>query len=211
MQWPYWSAAFSRGILYTKEEATVSWNSFQTKTLIKNKPVYALVISPGLDTLLIDEICLNQKILSYLQKQPTEVFCKKRCSWKFRKIHRESLVLESLFNKENTEHLWAAASVLIRWNLKLNLFVKEWWETTFQPNKKGGWVCQPFILSQPTHWRNTTTWRRIRRYQQTLRCCFRFRFAVFRWGESIIQNSWPQFPSIKGIQSMFILQVMQRK
>ena len=27
---------------------------------------------------------------SYWQKQPLEMFCKKRCSWKFRKIHRNT-------------------------------------------------------------------------------------------------------------------------
>ena len=31
------------------------------------------------------------------QKQPPEVFCKKRCSEKFHKIHRKTSVLESLF------------------------------------------------------------------------------------------------------------------
>ena len=31
------------------------------------------------------------------QKQPPEVFCKKRCSQKFRKIHRKTPVPESLF------------------------------------------------------------------------------------------------------------------
>ena len=31
------------------------------------------------------------------QKQPPEVFCKKRCSQKFRKIHRKAPVPESLF------------------------------------------------------------------------------------------------------------------
>ena len=29
--------------------------------------------------------------------QPTEVFCKKRCSYKFRKIHRKTAVPETLF------------------------------------------------------------------------------------------------------------------
>ena len=33
------------------------------------------------------------------QKQPPEVFYKKRCSYKFRKIHRKTPVPESLFNK----------------------------------------------------------------------------------------------------------------
>ena len=32
------------------------------------------------------------------QKQPLEVFCKKRCSWKFRKIHRKTTVPESTYN-----------------------------------------------------------------------------------------------------------------
>ena len=34
------------------------------------------------------------------QKQPPEVFCKKRCSEKFRKIHRKTHVPEPLFKKE---------------------------------------------------------------------------------------------------------------
>ena len=34
----------------------------------------------------------------FVQKQPPELFCKKISSWKFRKFHRETHVLESLFN-----------------------------------------------------------------------------------------------------------------
>ena len=34
-----------------------------------------------------------------LQKQPLEEFCKKRCSHKFRKFRRKTLVFKSLFNK----------------------------------------------------------------------------------------------------------------
>ena len=33
-----------------------------------------------------------------LQKQPPEVFCKKRCSLKFRQFQRKTSVLKSLFN-----------------------------------------------------------------------------------------------------------------
>ena len=74
------------------------------------------------------------------QKQPLEVFCKKRCSWKFWKIHRKRPVSESLFiimlqvpstgifnefreifkNTFFTEHLWSTASLR---NLKLLLIV----------------------------------------------------------------------------------------
>ena len=43
------------------------------------------------------------RMLSYpfslVKKQPPEVFCQKRCSWRFHKIHRETPVPESLFNK----------------------------------------------------------------------------------------------------------------
>ena len=35
----------------------------------------------------------------YFQKQPQDLFCKKRCSHKFRKFHRKIPVLESLFNE----------------------------------------------------------------------------------------------------------------
>ena len=33
------------------------------------------------------------------QEQPRELFCKKRCSLKFRKFHRKTSVLKSLFNR----------------------------------------------------------------------------------------------------------------
>ena len=36
------------------------------------------------------------KLVTELQKQPPEVFCKKRCSEKFGKIHRKTLVPETL-------------------------------------------------------------------------------------------------------------------
>ena len=35
--------------------------------------------------------------ISYWQKQPLEMFCKKRCSWKFRKIRRKTPLPEPLF------------------------------------------------------------------------------------------------------------------
>ena len=35
----------------------------------------------------------------FVQKQPPEVFCKKRCSCKFRKFHKKASVLESPFHK----------------------------------------------------------------------------------------------------------------
>ena len=37
--------------------------------------------------------------LDLIQKQPPEMFCKKRCSQKFHKIHKKTPVPESLFNK----------------------------------------------------------------------------------------------------------------
>ena len=36
---------------------------------------------------------------SSIQKQPPEVFCERRCSWKFRKIHRKTPAPESLLSK----------------------------------------------------------------------------------------------------------------
>ena len=40
-----------------------------------------------------------QRSPAFVQKQPLEVFCKKRCSEKFCKFHRKTSVLESLFNR----------------------------------------------------------------------------------------------------------------
>ena len=34
-----------------------------------------------------------------VQKQPSEAFCKKMCSWKFQKIHRKTPVPETFFDK----------------------------------------------------------------------------------------------------------------
>ena len=39
-----------------------------------------------------------QRSPGFVQKQPLEVFGKKRCSEKFRNFHRKTPVLESLFN-----------------------------------------------------------------------------------------------------------------
>ena len=47
------------------------------------------------------------KLISF-QKQSLEVFFKKRCSYKFHKIHRKTPMSESLF----TEHLWKTASII---------------------------------------------------------------------------------------------------
>ena len=45
----------------------------------------------------IAETSLNRFVsVSYLKKQPPELFCRNRCSYKF---YRKTLVLESLFNK----------------------------------------------------------------------------------------------------------------
>ena len=46
----------------------------------------------------------------YFQKQPPEVFCKKRCSWKVRKFHRKIPVLESV-------------STLLKWNSNTGVFL----------------------------------------------------------------------------------------
>ena len=51
---------------------------------------------PSLETLVND--CI-EAYLWHCQKLPPEVFCKKRFLYKFRKFDRETLVLESLFNK----------------------------------------------------------------------------------------------------------------
>ena len=42
-------------------------------------------------------VCHNYNVEDQSQKQPAEVFCKKKCSSKFRKILRKTPVLESLF------------------------------------------------------------------------------------------------------------------
>ena len=39
-----------------------------------------------------------QRSPGFVQKQPPKMFCKKRCSQKYRKFHRKTPVLESLFN-----------------------------------------------------------------------------------------------------------------
>ena len=50
------------------------------------------VFRPSLYTMVLFSLYLN------LRKQRPEVFCRKRCLQKFRKFHRKTPVLESLFN-----------------------------------------------------------------------------------------------------------------
>ena len=50
--------------------------------------------------------------MRYFQKQPPDVFCKKRCLQKFRKFYRKTLMLESTFN--NVEGLQACIFIRIR-------------------------------------------------------------------------------------------------
>ena len=44
--------------------------------------------------------CIKEReFMRYFQNKPPDVFCKKRCSWKFCKFHRKARMLESVFNK----------------------------------------------------------------------------------------------------------------
>ena len=64
-----------------------------------------------LRTLFLQNTSRRLLLLLAFQKQPPEVFYEKRCSWKFRKIHRKTpLVCEIFKNTFFTEHLRTAAS-----------------------------------------------------------------------------------------------------
>ena len=74
-------------------------------------------------------------LLFAFQKQPQEVFYEKRCSWKFRKIHRKTpLVYEIFKNTFLTEHLLTTAS---------GFFVQKWdtansvWKTSDEYSLSG--------------------------------------------------------------------------
>ena len=54
--------------------------------------------------LFTEKMIQPQKLLDKLQKQPPDVFCKKRCSQKFHKIHRKRSVPESLFCRSKTSN-----------------------------------------------------------------------------------------------------------
>ena len=44
-----------------------------------------------------NKLIYEKDYLLMCEKQPKEVLCKKRCSWKFRKIHRKTPVPATLF------------------------------------------------------------------------------------------------------------------
>ena len=60
----------------------------------------------------------TRKNVSYCQKQPFEVLCKKRCSWKYRKIHKKTTCVSvsflikpetaTLFKKETLAQLFSS-------------------------------------------------------------------------------------------------------
>ena len=77
------------------------------------------------------------------QKQPPEVFCKKRCSWKFLKIHRKTRVSDSLFFNK-VAGLWEKVQMLSCefCGIPKNKFLTEYFRTTAserctQENLKG--------------------------------------------------------------------------
>ena len=57
----------------------------------------------NLNLMVMFNVFLNQNskcvFLEILQKQPLGVFCKIKCSWKFRKIHRKHLCQSLFFNE----------------------------------------------------------------------------------------------------------------
>ena len=46
-----------------------------------------------------NKLIYEKDYLLICEKQPKEVLCKKRCSWKFRKIHRKTPVPATLLKK----------------------------------------------------------------------------------------------------------------
>ena len=60
--------------------------------LQKNQVIYSLDTGPNLNVLCTFNSCL--------QKQSSRGFLSKRCSWKFRKIHRKTPVSETFLNKD---------------------------------------------------------------------------------------------------------------
>ena len=66
----------------------------------------------------------SKKQLFEGQKQPPEVFYKKRCSLKFRKIHRKTPVPESLFKKEIPAQVFSCEFYEISQN---NFFAEDLW------------------------------------------------------------------------------------
>ena len=71
-----------------------------------------------------------------VEKQPPEAFCKKMCSWKFRKIHRKTPVPEAFFNKVAglrsatllKKRLWPQASNFIKKEALVQVFSCEFCE-----------------------------------------------------------------------------------
>ena len=71
-----------------------------------------------------------------VQKHPPEVFCKKICSWKFRKIHRKTPVPEAFFNKVAglrpatllKNRIWSQASNFIKRETLVQVFSCEFCE-----------------------------------------------------------------------------------
>ena len=56
---------------------------------------------------------IKRGIMRYFQKQPPEVFCRKRCSLRFRKFHKKTPMLES------EVHLRMTASVFLKPKLQI--------------------------------------------------------------------------------------------
>ena len=95
-------------------------------------------------------LAVNCKSFGYHQKQPPEMFCKKRCSWKFRKIHRKTHLPESLFN-EVAGSRPATLLTMRLWHGCFPVNFVKFLRTSFLQNTSGGCLqCKPLLSAGGT-------------------------------------------------------------
>ena len=91
-----------RWFKYTKDKKRVMVGETNeitfTNLSISDSGTYRCNVGNEATSKFVDKhLAVNCKSFGYHQKQPSEVFCKKRSSWEFRKVHRKAHVPESLF------------------------------------------------------------------------------------------------------------------
>ena len=127
-----------------------------------------------------------------LQKQPSELFCKKNIFLKIRKFHRKTTVLESLFNKV------AGLCSFIKKRLQHRCFPVKFTKPLRLPILKN--ICERLLLNlvNPFHftdlflyslkkWQNHSAIERYRKRQQVVWCGLITLNLTTSW--SVLQNT----------------------
>ena len=90
---------FYKSCNFIKKETLAQVFSCGFCEISKVKSLYRTPQVTASEVSLLEQLGYLSCLMFHEQREPSEVFCKKSCSYKFRKLHRKTLEFESHFNQ----------------------------------------------------------------------------------------------------------------